>query len=436
MKWSEYNIVFHQYPDLFVYNSVSGKIFVSQSDALPVDPMCVSEKIGSVLKRDGFLVDSDEDEFLQLLKKSKAFSESPDNEDVDITIALSLKCNMKCDYCFEKTSFSGKIGGVMSKEAQKATIDHILQIVEREGVKTLKVTWFGGEPMLNHKTILDISARIKQGLPPSVQFISRIITNGALLTRRKLLDLINECNLRFVQIAVDGGKTRYTRVRHVDDSCYEQVIENIITSCELVPTRIRLNATPDNIEELYSLADTLLNRIGSLSNMSFTLSEVTNYTDNSSSIRFFEPGRFRNELRKFHEFLYKKGLEASYNYTEKYYPIGCKYFLKNNVAIDPQGFLYKCEHHFGEAGYVLGDVFSGINADNKKMHIYEVNRIDARCRHCQVYPICKYASCADYRRFMGSGNQCLCKQGQLESISEDILGNRDVLPIYRIDTLK
>ncbi|MBR6869585.1 MAG: radical SAM protein [Bacteroidales bacterium] len=433
LKWSHYNLVIENDAVYLVYNTVSGRILSVNKRLLHSDPSGLDGNMRSALKRDGFLVDSDTDEFKQLLQKSKEVSEYPDNEDIDITIAPSLRCNMKCDYCFEKNPFTRKLSGDMTPEVQAATLDYILKLAGRKSTKRLKITWFGGEPLLMFDTVRDFTSNLKSRLSPSVELISRIITNGLLLTKPKLTELVRDCNLRFAQIAIDGSKSRYTAVRNVDAPCYDRVIENIINCCELIPTRIRLNATPDNIEELYRMAETFLSRIDNLSNVSFTLSEVTNYTDNSASVCFFKPGAFRNEWRRFQEFLFKKGLVDGYNYTEKYYPIGCKYFLKDTVAIDPLGFLYKCEHHFGDDRFIIGDVFAGLKRGDRPLHIYTESLIDMRCHSCKVYPICKYASCSDYRRFMGSDRQlCLCRQGQIDSISKDILDHLSILPVSRL----
>lgn len=433
LKWSRYNLVVENAPECLVYNTVSGKILAANKRLLHSEPSGFDETMRATLKQDGFLVDSDLDEFKHLLLTSKEVSEYSDNEDIDITIAPSLRCNMKCDYCFEKNPITHKLTADMSADVLAATLEYVLHLSKRKSAKRLKITWFGGEPLLMFDTVRDFSNQIKRRIDPSVELISRIITNGFLLTETKLTELVRECNLRFAQIAIDGSKNRYMAIRNVDGSCYDRVIENIIACCNHIPTRIRLNATPDNLEELYRLAEAFLTRIENLSNVSFTLSEVTNYTDNSPSVHFFKPGEFRNELRRFHRFLYNKGLTDSYNYIEKYYPIGCKYFLRDNVAIDPLGFLYKCEHHFGDDRYILGNVFTGLNRDNPPLHIYAEDRIDPRCRSCSIYPICKYATCADYRRFMGEGNQpCQCRQGQMESISRDILDNITILPICRM----
>ena len=278
-----------------------------------------------------------------------------------------------------------------------------------------------------------MTQELLQRIRPEVTLNTKVITNGLLLSPKRVQELVAECNLHSVQISIDGLKDRYSSIRGVKGDCYERVVNNIVLCSETTHTRVRLNATPDNLDELYEFVEMLEKIVVDKKNLSVRLSEVMDYS-RSSSMKVFPAGSFRTAYRAFAKHLYSLGFPIDCYYTESFYPVGCKYFLHDNVAIDPKGRLYKCEHHFGESEYIIGDVFNGLRQDIGPMHIYSNDRIDIRCKKCELYPICKYASCMDYRAFIGDDvNTCCCYTTQLECIMKDIESNKSHLKIIKIE---
>ena len=71
-----------------------------------------------------------------------------------LEIAPTLNCNCQCGYCFvSKKSQS------MNIETQNNILDFIARRIV-QGVRIVKVTWFGGEPLLAYQTISDLSKKI------------------------------------------------------------------------------------------------------------------------------------------------------------------------------------------------------------------------------------------------------------------------------------
>ncbi|MCR4848509.1 MAG: radical SAM protein [Bacteroidales bacterium] len=435
-KWSLYNILIKAEGDnYFVYNTKSGNIcsFPYNKYSKATENTIATISDAETLLRGGFIVEKNIDEFNALLKESSSFAEKRDRSDIEVTIAPSLICNMHCAYCFEKDKRYLLDDSVMSSETANATIDYILGLTKREGVKKLCLVWFGGEPMLQYPLIVRMTRDLLQRIRPEVGLNTKLITNGLLLSPKRVQELVAVCNLQSVQISIDGLKDRYSRIRNVKGDCYERVIDNIVFCCETIHTIVRLNATPDNLDELYKFVEILDQRVVDKKNLDVRLSEVMDYS-RDSVIKVFPAGSFKTVYRAFATHLHSLGFPIDCYYTERFYPIGCKYFLYDNVAIDPKGNLYKCEHHFGELEYIIGDVFNGVRQDIGPMHIYTEDRIDIRCKKCELYPICKYASCSDYRAFIGDDiNTCRCYTTQLESVVKDIKSNKRHLKIVKIE---
>lgn len=434
-KWSIYNILISQeMGNSVVFNTKTGNI-CKLSNTLFVDAATNQlERFTShnidLLYNNGFIVDRDLSEFNKILDESFRMAENTRHPIIDVTIAPSLKCNMHCNYCFERGIESDIKSSIMSIDVCKATIDYILGITQRSDIKKVNLTWFGGEPLLQYGMLVEMTKKIKSNLHPSIQLGTRLVTNGYLLTKEKIKELINACDLEYVQISIDGLKEGYLKTRNIPEYYYSRVIENIIECSMLINTRIRLNANPDNISELYEFVNTLAPHLKKKMNIQFCLSEIFNIpSTDRRDIKVFPPGTFRNEYRRFSIYIQKLGFPSPGYYVENFYPLACKYFMHSNVAIDPNGNLYKCEHHFGEREYIIGDVFKGKYVNSKRLHIYYDECINSRCKICAAYPICKYATCSDYRQSISNDDtNCSCYEAQMESIKTDIHDNISHLP--------
>lgn len=432
--WSIYNLLIKKDVEYsIVFNTRTGSIcrilneFYQNACNNKLDRITI-QKLDLLIEH-GFIVNNNISEFSDILNESFKMAENEYTSSMEVTIVPSLMCNMRCNYCFERLINKDIKKSVMSYQIRTAAINYILNQTRQLNINKLCITWFGGEPLLQYKNLIDISKNLKTLLNPTIQFTTRLITNGYLLSIQKLKYLIDVCNLDFVQISIDGLKERYSRTRNVPEHYYERVIENVIMCSEYVTTRIRLNASPDNINELYEFVNQLEPLLSNKKNIHFVLSEIFNITPSvSGDTTVFPVGTFRVEFRKFSKYLHKLGFLTECYYTEKFYPIGCKYFLRPNVAIDSEGFLYKCEHHFGEKGFIIGNVYEGILPD-KRTHIYYEDCIENRCKTCSIYPICKYATCSDYRQQLASNmDKCSCYELQIENIKYDILQNLQHFP--------
>ena len=116
-----------------------------------------------------------------------------------ITICPTMACNFDCPYCFEKHN-SGK----MTPEVQENVIRFIEHLLTTAHTEFLKITWFGGEPLLAPDVIEVLSERIISLCEKlNVTYTSMIITNGYLLDQ-DMVDLLERCHVDTCQITLDG----------------------------------------------------------------------------------------------------------------------------------------------------------------------------------------------------------------------------------------
>ena len=120
---------------LVQFNHSFQKIFQNPNSTLTQQDNLLRKQMISC----GFLVPSNLDELSTL--RSRYLQSQYNRDSLAITIMPTDSCNFKCFYCFQD-----KKALHMSNDTAKALVNFIDS--KLYGVKTLKVTWFGGEPLL------------------------------------------------------------------------------------------------------------------------------------------------------------------------------------------------------------------------------------------------------------------------------------------------
>lgn len=135
-----------------------------------------------------------------------------------LTISPTMSCNFKCIYCFEK-GHTGK--GVMDD----FTIDNLIVFLQARlnGVETLHISWFGGEPLLAMPVIEKLSQKmISFCIAKKIEYSASIITNGYLY-KPKIAERLKELKVKKVQITLDGPEeTHDNRRPFVDENNFRR----------------------------------------------------------------------------------------------------------------------------------------------------------------------------------------------------------------------
>lgn len=154
----------------------------------------------------GFLVNSEMDEtvFVQEAKKRMIHGKDLYN----VFINTTLDCNLKCWYCYENRIEHSKLSA--------ETIDVIKKNISRHyqshPYKTLKVSFFGGEPFMDFtgiKTILDFAKDFCT--QKGIEIIADFTTNATLI-EKSTIDYLKQFRCHF-QITLDGGRETHNRIK-------------------------------------------------------------------------------------------------------------------------------------------------------------------------------------------------------------------------------
>ena len=221
MKASRYNRIFQASDGTWLaFNSWSTALAEIESGdlelirALLADPDGVpcdsghKREVREALIQGHFLIGDEEDELATI--KADMFRDRFRTDQLHLTIAPTLDCNFRCDYCYEdhlRVTMSGPV-----REA-------LVRWVEQKAGATseLHVSWYGGEPLLPRS--LEVVKKLSQAFidlceKHGIDYNAHLVTNGYLLDRPTMEELAALKVIK-VQVTLDGPPEFHDKRRHL-----------------------------------------------------------------------------------------------------------------------------------------------------------------------------------------------------------------------------
>lgn len=323
------------------------------------------------------------------------------------TILTTTGCNARCFYCYEK----GTKPVTMTTETASKVARYIR---EHRGEEKVKISWFGGEPLVNVKVIDQICTDLKEH---EVPFRSKMTSNGYLFDADMVRRAKELWQLKQVQITLDGTEQTYNQVKafvYKNANAFEQVLRNIgLLTAEEIKVSIRLNVDKHNIDEMAELVQLLHQRFGSTGSPQVKGNKyLTVYSHELFCERTPEDSAALYEQR-----MQLKQQIAACGYSRKRKLQ--RGIMQNNciadsdqcVVISPAGYLGKCEH------YVDREFFGHIDSEERdeallckfKEHPQDIKA----CATCPLYPQCI--------RLVMCENGCDCIPERLQEYLNDTM---------------
>ena len=404
---------------VYAYNSVNGglceleqavyeNILKKEFDAIKLSNLSAFNE----LRKAFYIVPDDFDEVSYV--KLMTWEAKLTKNSLGLTIAPTLDCNFRCFYCYQQNY---KQPHYMSKEIAGKVVDFVKQRITP--YTKVGIAWYGGEPLLALSTIEYISKELKRALyngktedGKNMKLEAVIATNGYLLNEKNSEVLSKECNVKIVQVTLDGPKEIHDRRRpHKDGPTYDVIVRNLKDNAhffERISVRINVDKTneafiPDLLKELKKLPK----------NVHPYLAPV--HTDNMPHAGFakvcYDSKDFGLEVESKPEFI---GL---LRYPQPTYGV-CGATKENSFGIDPDGYLYKCWNEIGQKEKSIGSVMDGITNYERYLKWIAFDPTDyPECKECAILPICNAGNCPYRVLFpeeVGTGKQCMPEKWTLE----------------------
>ena len=375
--------------------------------------------------------------FPPALSSKKGFAPEKSNKTItDLTLNITSGCNLNCLYCWnEQGSYSNKTftrqsnleeknkysAFQMSPEIAFRAVDMLVSLSGRD--KSLVVDFYGGEPLLNLKTLFATVDYCRTNQARwKTDFYFLLATNGTLLTREVAEKLIK----KGVQIAVsiDGPKKVHDHNRPFinDKGSFETIASNLKNLPPDILKRLvgRVTVTPYFSDMVY-LYKSLI-KIGFERIELFESEDACHGINPKREKSFFNTEEEFKVLCKEYErlaLLYidevSRGfLDYRKTFFNRFFKLmqrlyyshqvtgGCP-AAKGQIAVDAQGDIYPCTSFLGIDKFKLGDIKRGLDKTRYNSFIKNANQRYGHCQNCPLFCLCRTTgSCLNINQYFNS----------------------------------
>lgn len=401
MKVSKYTFLFEtESKQFYIYNTLANSLIELDKESYdilinkqrhkqPIQKSDLDPDLYSILSIKRFITENDIDNFL--LYKAIITKQRAESSHMHLTIAPTMDCCFNCHYCFEKN----KQPDYMSEDIMNAIVSYLNNI---ETKPDIHLTWFGGEPLMAlsqmetfyHK----LTANYKK--PNS----SNIITTGFHLDDNAI-KVLQSISVTHVQITLDGLKETHNKVKYIENKnidAFDTVLNNIehlLSSTQDIQVTFRVNLTKENANEYVTLYNQLQKKFNHSQRISISPAFVMqrgacNITGNQSSILYTPEEEAAFAINLWHKYrIYSPFLRYPSMFLNE-----CAIRNSLAIAIDPQGYLYKCWEIIGNKDHAFGQLDNNgnvieINEVILNRHLHGADPLeDKKCSVCNYLPIC------------------------------------------------
>ncbi|MDA5556030.1 radical SAM/SPASM domain-containing protein [Shimia sp. MMG029] len=240
----------------FLLNSWSRRAIIIEATAASAlqNGECVPEKIIPALVEIGALTEEPDGQQNDVFN---AFDDEKFSRDeLTVVIPLTNKCNLMCGYCYQIQH--GDFQGDEPKQIQGWDTDKILAVkqfifnkMSDEKYSSVRVRWYGGEPLLRQDLIQRLGAEIREAVETNgKRLCGTVITNGVLITP-KTVELLSSVGVDRLEISIDGPQEVHDAHRSSRNgkSTYERVIRNLLFAADRFSTIVfRVNIHADTVK--------------------------------------------------------------------------------------------------------------------------------------------------------------------------------------------
>lgn len=269
--WSRYNFIENIKGKYYLYNSFSNCL-LNLNDELysllrninPGD--YIDESLMSSFGENeinyfinNFVFSQNDDDLVEILHNA-SLSRLYSQRTLVLTICPTLNCNFACTYCFEHN----KHGGNMSDDVENAIVKFVKNRKKINGTDTIRLTWFGGEPLLCINRIASLTSKLNS---LNIHFAEKsLITNGWNFTP-EVSKALYDVGINDIQITLDGERERHNSRRPLvnGSGTYDRILENLDKHFTgplktAFTIAVRVNIDKNNIDEFVNLYQKLHSR--------------------------------------------------------------------------------------------------------------------------------------------------------------------------------
>ncbi|SEL15049.1 radical SAM protein [Streptacidiphilus jiangxiensis] len=241
------------------------------------------------LREHRILVPAEEDERGAVLDRNRRAS--ADRSAVHIALLPTSYCNMGCTYCGQEHTRGG-----LGRDHRDRVRDRVLRAIEAPSTRSLRLDWFGAEPMVGYAVIRSLAPRfVAAAREHGVSYTSFLVTNGSLLTVEKMRVLVRECGVTHFEITLDGPAAVHDRHRPLKNGrgSFRHIVDTVRAALDSpdcdTHVNFRTNVDVDNQDSIPEYLGTMAREGFARPDVSFTLAAVHSWGNDVSDVEL--PGQ-------------------------------------------------------------------------------------------------------------------------------------------------
>ncbi len=404
LKKSKYIICFKEY----IYNSLTGSLIKLSpnyiASILNDDFSSFNDEQINALYKNGFLVDDDINETNRVLKKIESYYKNH----LNITFFTTMNCNFSCLYCYENKN---------KKVIDRSTYDLVLSEIQKlNDLKSIRISWFGGEPSLCFKDIVYFMGKlIKYAVKNNIKVYSDMTTNFYLINKEMLEELV-DLHIDYFQVTIDGASETHNHYRPLlnGKDSYSKICMNINEAHKSsLKFHINIRTNFDSNSD-YSKFYKEMSYLKSDDRFSFSVHAIENWGKNHYGCEDILKEERRKELIGC---IKENGLNLANNTLfDKLGP--CYANLKNHISINPDGEVLKCTVMLENKENMFG-TFKNFDVND---NYFDTLKYD-ECLDCKVFPICLARKCK-YKKYESFKE---CERDSVNKLTEVLYEKNQVI---------
>lgn len=349
----------------------------------------IHPELFDVLKKEKFIFADDSEDMREGVKYVE--NEYLSTENLVITINPTLDCNLRCWYCYEKRHERS----IMSEAVMNNTVSWISSVLKGTRVRSLCLSFFGGEPLLRYKEVIRPLIKEISGICDETKTALSLhfTTNGILINDKMLQEITSYSSEINFQIAFDGGRKSHDSVKSLENraSCYDISMGNVRKAlnagCNVtIRCNYDIKTLPSFMEVIKDLQD-----LHSNERLRFNFQRIWQENIGEELI---------DMRRAFTKKIYEQynGIKTNLRNLLGNSLYRCYADKRNNMVINYDGLLFRCTaRDFTEKNSIgkltaNGCEFKPTNFSSLSKSGIPFGKV---CMHCRILPICP--NCAQVR---------------------------------------
>lgn len=374
-KKSQFNYYVNNEKEYLLYNTLYNSLArLSKTEYLQYEQLDKCEEGLKVsLIEHGFWVNNNVDEYRSYLRYANLLTNYSERK-LNITITTTLRCNARCDYCYET--------GLVQKDFPLENAKQILEFIKTQNHSNgVNLIWFGGEPLMNTVLIDEVTSLLET---QCISYTSYIITNGSLLNEKIINTKMQIWHVNNIQITLDGTEEEYERrknYKNKGEGNYYNILQSIRNLAEEnVCVHLRLNIDRKNANNILKLIEELELYFGKYENVTFYPAFITGINDAFSENEYV---MYIKKMLKRLKNPQKLSVSSKLHSLPKIH--SCMNVDPCSFTIDTMGNVFTCEQRVGHSEYAIGNIENGLFSKDTRIMAQALRN---ECLKCVFLPKC------------------------------------------------